>query len=170
MIRTIHISVGLCYCLFFLLLAVNNSLDYEGFFTTIRTIMSMSDLPTDNPIHYRAVDLSSLHHFVSLSVILAQYCLSFLFGRGVVVLFKGRWEINDVYHQLKGEIVLAHGMAFLFWFGFFVLIAGEWFQSVKNAETTNAMLFAISNLLSISILYLADEEKNEKVRNIDLIS
>ncbi len=101
---------------------------------------------------------------------MAQYALSFLFARGVVNLTRGRWEANEVYHRLKDDLVLAHGLAFLFWFGFYALIAGEWFEASENTNSTKAMLFAVSNLLNIVILYLADEEGHEKISDSDLIS
>jgi len=169
-LRALQILIGLGYFLLYLIVALNNFFDYNTNFQFVKSTMTMAQVASDNPLKYRSIQSGGLHHFIYLIIMLAEWVMAFLFAKGTFILFKGSKETNEVYHQLKGDLILAHGVSFFFWFLFFVVIAGEWFYMWRFLDTGKPMIFAASHLLAIVVLWLEDREKIEKVSTSHLIT
>ncbi len=169
-LRILQILVGFCFSLFYLAVAANNCIDYDTNFQFVKSTMTMASVAADNPLKVRSIQTVQLHHFAYLILILFEWVMAFLFARGTYILVKAGRETNEVFHQNKGDILLAHSLSFLFWFFFFIVVAGEWFFQWPQLDTSKSLLFSCSSLLAIQVLWLEEREKTEKVNNTNLIS
>ncbi len=110
--------------LYFLIVGIDNILDYQTNFNFVVHVMKMDTINTGNVFKWRAVNSNILHHLSYWSIIATEILISVLSIFSVFImirqLIQKKQELNLAFSKIAVMLSIA-----LFFFGF-ITIGGEW--------------------------------------------
>jgi len=113
--------------LLFLLVGVNNLIDYETNFDVVKHILTMDKIPP-GPFAGRGIALSNLHHIFYLGIIGVEILGGAATLTGVLRLWRVRTLGAREFNKEKSLALCGLALVFGLYFIGFATIGGEWFQ------------------------------------------
>ena len=145
--------------LLFLLVGVNNIIDYETNFDVVKHILSMDMIPP-GPFAGRVVAASSLHHIFYLGIIGVEILGGAATLTGVLRLWRARNEAAKEFNKDKSLALCGLALVFGLYFIGFATIGGEWFQ-MWRAGSYNMQEPAFRFIGSIGLVMLFLNQPDE---------
>lgn len=145
--------------LLFLLVGVNNIIDYETNFDVVKHILSMDMIPP-GPFAGRVAAASSLHHIFYLGIIGVEILGGAATLTGVLRLWRARNEAAKEFNKDKSLALCGLALVFGLYFIGFATIGGEWFQ-MWRAGSYNMQEPAFRFIGSIGLVMLFLNQPDE---------
>jgi predicted small integral membrane protein len=148
--------------LYFLLVAFNNTIDYDTNFKFVQHVLSMDSIPADANVLWRAIRNPQVHHVAYWTIILWELVTGCICGLGAKrLLFALR---SKEFEAAKTLPIAGLWLGLLLWSLGFITIGGEWFMmwesSLWNGEAPALRMF-ILNAFALLFLYLPDTSETE---------
>ena len=119
--------------LLFLLVGINNLIDYETNFDVVKHILSMDMIPP-GPFAGRVIAASSLHHIFYLGIIGLELAGGAATMIGVLRLWRARNMAANDFNREKSFAICGLAAVFGLYFIGFATIGGEWFQMWRAGD------------------------------------
>lgn len=126
-VRLAKIALVAGAALLFLLVGINNVIDYETNFDVVKHILSM-DMTPPGPFAGRAIVVSTLHHIFYLGIIGVELVGGVTTLMGAVRLWSVRNAEAKIFNKEKSLALWGLSLVFGLYFIGFATIGGEWFQ------------------------------------------
>lgn len=144
--------------LYFLLIALNNIIDYGTNFKFVEHVLSMDSIPADAHVQWRAIRTPQLHHLAYWTIILWELATGCICGVGAIRLFSAL-RSRQRFEAAKTLSIAGLWLGLLLWSLGFITAGGEWFlmweSSAWNGEAPALRMF-ILNAFALLFLYLPD--------------
>ncbi|QDQ41436.1 DUF2165 family protein [Methylacidiphilum kamchatkense] len=158
-IRLSKILILLFFSLYFLLIALNNLLDYETNYTYLRHVLLMDTIPKASHLHSRAWNSPFLFSLVYNSLILWESLCGTVLLIGTFFLFKNLFQSPIAFQKAKSVGIVGLSLGLIQWLYFFILGAGEWFQMWQSSNYNGLpQAFRMSILILVFLLYYVQGE------------
>jgi predicted small integral membrane protein len=144
--------------LYFLIVALNNIIDYETNFKFVEHVLSMDSIPADAHVQWRAIRDPQVHHVAYWTIILWELATGCLCGWGAIRMLAAL-RSRQGFEAAKTLSIAGLWLGLLLWSLGFITVGGEWFlmweSSVWNGEAPALRMF-ILNAFALLFLYLPD--------------
>jgi predicted small integral membrane protein len=143
---------------YFLLIAFNNTTDYQSNFVFVQHVLSMDTIPANPRIEWRAIRSTAVHHAAYWAIIMWEYAAG---GLCIAGCYRLQAAIQDrrKFQDAKPLAVSGLILGTLLWSFAFILVGGEWFlmwqSQVWNGQTAAARMFTL-NMLALLFLCLPE--------------
>jgi len=155
-VRAAKVLLPLLAGVFFLLVGIDNIIDYDTNFEFVRHVLSMDTTFPGNKLMWRAITSEWVHHLAYAAIIAAELVTGVLCLAGAWRLFQAREAPAQQFNTAKHVAVagLAAGFA-LYFFGFLV-VGGEWFQ-MWQSQTWNGQeaAFRFAACLGLMLIFVS---------------
>lgn len=163
-VRFIQISLGFGFSIFFMLIFINNCVDYNTNFNFVKNVLEMKHTFHNSPLNLRAISSNNLHHFIYLMIMVYELICGLLMAYGSYRLIECWSQPSQVFHQAKAMLLMGFGLSILLWFYGFIIIGSEWFlmwQSKQWNGFHKAFELLCLSLLSIGIVLHNEREQKD---------
>jgi predicted small integral membrane protein len=144
--------------IFYLLIGIDNIIDYQTNFHFVEHVLQMDSIPTDAHIQWRAIYSSHLHHLAYWTVILWELVAGWLCATGAFQLFKARRD-PEYFAVCRTRAIAGLWVGLLLWSLAFITVGGEWFMmwesNTWNGELPALRMFTL-NSFALLFLYLPE--------------
>src|SRR6266404_1672992 len=113
--------------LFYTLVVLNNTTDYESNYQFVRHVMMMDSTFPGNHGMWRAINGPALHTAFYLGIITWEAATMLLCWWGSIRLFRALPGSASDFHKAKNPAFAALTLGLLMWMVAFLSIGGEWF-------------------------------------------
>jgi predicted small integral membrane protein len=155
-VRAAKVLLPLLAGVFFLLVGIDNIIDYDTNFEFVRHVLSMDTTFPGNKLMWRAITSEWVHRLAYAAIIAAELVAGVLCLAGAWRLFQSREAPAQQFNTAKHVAVagLAAGFA-LYFFGFLV-VGGEWFQ-MWQSQTWNGQeaAFRFAACLGLMLIFVS---------------
>ncbi len=155
-VRAAKVLLPLLAGVFFLLVGIDNIIDYDTNFEFVRHVLSMDTTFPGNKLMWRAITSEWVHHLAYAAIIAAELATGVLCVSGSWRLFQARGAAAQQFNASKDVAIagLAAGFA-LYFFGFLV-VGGEWFQ-MWQSQTWNGQeaAFRFAACLGLMLIFVS---------------
>jgi predicted small integral membrane protein len=142
------------------LVCFNNITDYGSNFGFVSKVSGMEDVFSRERTGWRAINNSTLHHMMYISIILVELSIASLLILGSVKMIRNYKAPAVEFNASKKLTTTGLASAMLLFFVFFITIAGEWFlmwQSTQwNAQQT---AFSLTIIFLLALIFMNQDEK-----------
>jgi predicted small integral membrane protein len=141
--------------LFFTLVVVNNTTDYDTNFQFVRHVLSMDTTLAGNGGMWRALRSSAIHRIFYASIICWEAVTACVAWWGVARLGGAVRKPAAEFAQAKGVAAGALAMGMMLWLVAFLVIGGEWFLMWQSAAWNGQQAaFRMFCVLGLVLVYL----------------
>jgi predicted small integral membrane protein len=160
-LRTAKMSLVFAVALFYLLVVLNNTTDYDSNYQFVRHVMMMDSTLPANRGMVRAIDRPALHTAFYLAIIAWETLTMILCWVGAVNLARRLRGPAAAFHAAKRVAIMGLTLGLLMWLVAFLSVGGEWFlmwqSKTWNGQDAAFRMFAV---VGIVLLFLVqpDEE------------
>jgi predicted small integral membrane protein len=163
MIRISKCVLLLGVALFFSLVVLNNTTDYDSNYQFVRHVLMMDSTFPGNRGMWRAINHPLIHTLFYLSIIGWEALTCILSCWGSVRLLRSLRAPVAQFQKAKTIAVTALTLGCLLWFVAFISVGGEWFlmwqSKTWNGQDAAFRMFAI---LGIILIYLVMPEHQDE--------
>ena len=160
-IRLSKILIVVSAALFGALAGIDNIIDYQINFASVRHTLLMDTVFPDNNSMWRAIESPWLHHLAFWFIILTELTIGILGFWGAYELWQARHNANS-FNAQKAKAVWALTLGVLLWFTGFIVIAGEWFLMWQSAEwNAQQAAFRFAALFFLGLIFLAQKDRDD---------
>ena len=162
MLRGSKIVLVAAVALFFTLVVLNNTTDYDSNFQFVRHVLMMDSTFEGNKGMWRALNASWIHTAFYLSIIATEMTITVLTWWGTARLMKAFRSPQRSFQQAKSVAIAALTLGCLLWSVAFISVGGEWFL-MWQSKTWNGQdaAFRMFVMLGITLIYLTLPEPEE---------
>jgi predicted small integral membrane protein len=158
--RQIRIIISLAFTTYMMLVCFNNITDYHSNFEFVNKVAGMEDVFSRDRTGWRAIQNSTLHHVMYVSIIMVELAVTALLMLGSIKMIRNYKAPASEFNASKKLTITGLASAMLLFFIFFITIAGEWFlmwQSEKwNAQQT---AFSLTTIFLMALIFMNQDEK-----------
>lgn len=137
--------------LYFTLVGLNNTTDFDSNFQFVRHVLSMDSTFPGNRALWRALHAPALHLGFYLGIISWELFNAVLCWMGTIALFRARNSPLEIFVKAKRTGTLALTAGLLLWLVVFISIGGEWFlmwqSKIWNGQEAAFRMFTIEALI-----------------------
>ena len=141
--------------LFYLLVVLNNTTDYNSNYQFVRHVLMMDSTFPGNRGMWRAINSPALHTAFYLSVITWEALTMILCWVGAVKLGLGLRGTVAAFHRAKRVAILGLTLGLLMWLVAFLSVGGEWFlmwQSKSwNGQDAAFRMFTVVGIVLVLV-------------------
>jgi predicted small integral membrane protein len=144
----------------FLLVGVNNLIDYGTNFDVVKHILAMDMIPA-GPFASRAIVTNGLHHLFYLGIIGVELAGGVATLTGAVKLWRARAAAANEFNRQKALALCGMTLGFSLYFIGFATVGGEWFQMWRaGAYNMQEPAFRFIGTIGLIMIFLnqPDEE------------
>lgn len=146
--------------LFAALVGIDNILDYQINFASVRHVLMMDTVYPDNNSMWRAIEAAWLHHLAYWLIILTELAIAMLGFWGAYELWRVRHDAV-AFNRHKTKSVRALTLGVLLWFTGFIVIAGGWFLMWQSTEwNAQQAAFRISASFLLILIFLVQQDQD----------
>jgi predicted small integral membrane protein len=151
----------LAVALYYTLVVLNNTTDYESNHQFIRHVLMMDSTFPDNTAMWRAINSPAIHTLAYITIIAWESLTMILCWWGGIKLARHLKAPAAAFQQAKNIAVAGLTLSLLMWFVAFLTIGAEWFlmwQSQKwNGQEAAFRMFAIVGIVLLLLVQKDDE-------------
>jgi len=157
-LRRSKIAFMASICVWTGLIGINNAMDYRANFQFVRHVLEMDTTFAGNPLLWRSLHWSPLHHAAYLVIIAVELLVALLSGIAVVRMLAAGND-PEKFSRAKAVGVRALALGVLLWLAGFEGIGGEYFL-MWQSQTWNGQeaAFRVAALCLLGLLFLAQRE------------
>jgi predicted small integral membrane protein len=137
--------------LYFTLVVLNNTTDFDSNFQFVRHVLSMDSTFPGNQVLWRALHAPAIHLGFYLGIISWELLNSVLCWMGTIALLRARNSSPEIFAKAKRTGTLALTAGLLLWLVPFISIGGEWFlmwqSKIWNGQEAAFRMFTIEALI-----------------------
>jgi predicted small integral membrane protein len=165
-LRAAKTLLVLAVALYYTLLVLNNTTDYNSNFQFIRHVLMMDSTFPNNSAMWRAVNSRAIHTLFYITIIAWESLTMILFWWGGIKLARNLKAPAATFHQAKNIAIVGLNLSLLMWFIAFLTIGGEWFlmwqSQTWNGQETAFRMFTIVGIVLLLLVQKDDELQNLK--------
>ncbi len=158
-VRLSKCALLLGVAIYFTLVALNNTTDYDSNYQFVRHVLMMDSTFSGNHGMWRALRQPWLHTAFYLCVIAWEILTGVLCWWGAIRLLSLLKASSSVFQRAKAVAVVGLTLGCLLWFVAFLSVGGEWFlmwqSRVWNGQDAAFRMFTV---LAIILLYVTTPE------------
>lgn len=145
--------------LYYTLVVLNNTTDYNSNFQFIRHVLMMDSTFPNNSGMWRAINTPSIHTLFYITVIAWESLTMILCWWGGIQLARNLKAPAAEFHQAKSIAIVGLTLSLLMWFVAFLTIGAEWFL-MWQSQTWNGQeaAFRMFTIVGIVLLLLATKD------------
>src|SRR5580658_3818961 len=151
--RTAKLLLLAAIALYFTLVVLNNTTDFDSNFQFVRHVLSMDSTFPGNQVLWRALHAPAIHLGFYLGIISWELLNSVLCWMGTIALLRARNSSPEIFAKAKRTGTLALTAGLLLWLVPFISIGGEWFL-MWQSKIWNGQEAAFRMFASIGIVFL----------------
>jgi predicted small integral membrane protein len=154
-LRTAKTLLVFAIALYYTLLVLNNTTDYNSNFQFIRHVLMMDSTFPNNSAMWRAINSPSIHTLFYITIIAWESLTMILLWWGGIKLARSLKASAATFHQAKNIAITGFTLSLLMWFVAFLTIGGEWFL-MWQSQTWNGQeaAFRMFTVIGIVLLFL----------------
>ena len=160
-LRAAKTTLVLAIALYYTLLVLNNTTDYNSNFQFIRHVLMMDSTFPNNGAMWRAINPPAIHTLFYITIIAWESLTMTLFWWGGINLARNLRAPAATFHQVKNIAIAGLTLSLLMWFVAFVTVGGEWFlmwQSQKwNGQETAFRMFTVVGIVLLLLVQKEDD-------------
>ena len=160
MMRTAKMLLVFGLALFYTLVVLNNTTDYDSNYQFVRHVMMMDSTFPRNHAMWRAINTPWLHTVFYVSIIAWQFITMVLCWWGGARMARALSATSAEYGRAKRVAIVGLTLGLMMWLVAFLTIGGEWYlmwQSQKwNGQETAFRMFTV---VGIVLLLVAQPEE-----------
>ena len=155
-LRLAKILLVFAVAVFYSLVVLNNTTDYDSNFRFVRHVLMMDSTFPGNQGMWRAVNSPAIHTAFYLSIIAWEIATMLLAWWGGFRLLRAIRRTAAGFHQAKSVAVAALTLALLMWLVAFLSVGGEWFLMWQSKSWNGQdAAFRMSTTIGIVLLLVA---------------
>ncbi|MGA8309521.1 MAG: DUF2165 domain-containing protein [Terriglobales bacterium] len=160
-LRTAKLLLVFAVALFYSLVVLNNTTDYDSNFQFIRHVLMMDSTFPGNRAMWRALNSSAWHTGFYFSIITWEATTMVLAWWGGIRLARALRGPAAAFHQAKGVALAALTLSLLMWLVAFLTVGGEWFL-MWQSKTWNGQdaAFRMFSVVGIVLLLVAQPDSD----------
>jgi predicted small integral membrane protein len=151
----------LAIALYYTLLVLNNTTDYDSNFQFIRHVLMMDSTFPNNSGMWRAINSPSIHTLFYITVITWESLTMILCWWGGITLARALKAPASVFQQAKNTAIAGLALSLLMWLIAFLTIGAEWFlmwqSKTWNGQEAAFRMFAIVGIVLLLLVQKDDE-------------
>ena len=146
---------------FYTLMVLNNTTDYDSNFQFVRHVMMMDSTFPANHVLWRAVNTPAFHTVLYLSVIAWESVTMLLCWWGAIQLGRALRGTAAAFQTAKKWAIVGMTLSLLMWLVAFLSVGGEWFL-MWQSKTWNGQeaAFRMFTVVGIILLLLVQREED----------
>jgi predicted small integral membrane protein len=160
-LRATKLALALAVAVFYSLVVLNNTTDYDSNFQFVRHVLMMDSTFPGNRGMWRALNGSAWHTAFYISIIIWEIVTMVLAWWGCLRLARALRASAATFNQAKGVAISALALALLMWLVAFLSVGGEWFlmwqSKAWNGQDAAFRTFTVIGIVLV-ILALPDSE------------
>ena len=158
-LRASKIALLGAVAIFFTLVVLNNTTDYDSNYQFVRHVLMMDSTFPNNRGMWRALNPSWIHTAFYYSIIASEAAIGLMCWWGVVRMTLAIRYNRTAFQAAKSVGIAALTLGCLLWSVAFLSIGGEWFL-MWQSKTWNGQdaAFRMFVILGITLVYLAMQE------------
>jgi predicted small integral membrane protein len=160
-LRVSKILLVFAVALYYTLVVLNNTTDYDSNFQFVRHILMMDSTFPNNSAMWRAINSPSVHTLFYITVIAWESIAMILCWLGGIKLLRNLKAPALTFQQAKNSAIIGLTLGALLWLTAFLTVGGEWFlmwQSQKwNGQEAAFRMFTIVGIVLILVVMKDDE-------------
>jgi predicted small integral membrane protein len=158
-VRAAKVLLPLLAGVFFLLVGIDNIIDYDTNFEFVRHVLSMDTTFPGNKLMWRAITSDWVHHLAYAAIIAAELATGVLCVVGSWRLFGAREAPAGEFNAAKDIAIAGLAAGFVLYFFGFLVVGGEWFQ-MWQSQTWNGQeaAFRFAACLGLMLIFVSLED------------
>jgi predicted small integral membrane protein len=160
-LRAAKTLLVLAVALYYTLLVLNNTTDYNSNFQFIRHVLMMDSTFPNNSAMWRAINSSAIHTLFYVTIIAWESLTMILCWWGGIKLARNLKSAASTFHQAKNTAIAGLTLSLLMWFVAFLTVGGEWFlmwqSQTWNGQEAGFRMFAVVGIVLLLLLAKDDE-------------
>jgi predicted small integral membrane protein len=158
-LRIAKILLVLAVALFYSLLVLNNTTDYDSNFQFVRHVLMMDSTFPGNHGMWRAQNSPLLHTIFYVSIIAWESATMLCSWWGAIALMRAARGTATDFNRAKRITIIAFTLALLMWLVAFLSVGGEWFL-MWQSNTWNGQdaAFRMFTVIGIVLLLVAQPD------------
>jgi predicted small integral membrane protein len=165
--RVAKISLVFAIALYYTLVVLNNTTDYDSNFQFIRHVLMMDSTFPNNAGMWRAINSPAIHTLFYVMVIAWEAVTMILCWWGGIRLVRNLKAPALTFHQAKNIAIAGLTLSLLMWLVAFLTVGAEWFlmwQSQKwNGQEAAFRMFAVVGIVLIFVSMRDKELRDSKL-------
>lgn len=142
--------------LFFSLVVLNNTTDYNSNYQFVRHVLSMDTTFPGNRGMWRAIYAPGVHSAFYVSIICWEAMTALVCWSAVFRLATASLASERAFADAKGIAVIALSMSLLLWLVAFLSVGGEWFlmwqSATWNGQEAAFRMFCVSGIVLVYLV------------------
>ncbi|HEY2823528.1 MAG TPA: DUF2165 domain-containing protein [Candidatus Acidoferrum sp.] len=147
--------------LYYTLVVLNNTTDYNSNFQFIRHVLMMDSTFPNNSGMWRAINTPSIHTLFYVAVIAWESLTMILCWWGGIKLARNLKAPAAEFHRAKNIAIAGLTLSLLMWFVAFLTIGAEWFlmwqSQTWNGQEAAFRMFAVVGIVLLLLVTKDDE-------------
>jgi len=158
-LRFAKVSLVFAVAIFYSLVVLNNTTDYNSNFQFVRNVLMMDSTLPGNRGMWRAVNSTAWHTAFYVSIITWECVTMLLLWWGGARLLRAARGTSAGFNRARSVAILALTLALLMWLVAFLSVGGEWFL-MWQSKTWNGQdaAFRMFTVIGIVLLFVAQPE------------
>jgi predicted small integral membrane protein len=158
-LRAAKVSLIFAVALFYSLVVLGNTTDYNSNFQFIRHVLMMDSTFPGNRAMWRALNSPAWHTMFYLSIIAWEATTMVLLWRGGIRLARTLRAPAETFNQAKRTAIVALTLSLLMWLVAFLTVGGEWFMMWQSKQWNGQdPAFRMFTVVGIVLLLVAQPE------------
>jgi predicted small integral membrane protein len=163
-LRAAKALLVLAIALYYTVIVLNNTTDYDSNFQFIRHVLMMDSTFPNNSAMWRAVNSPSIHTLFYITIIAWESLTMILCWWGGINLARNLKASAAAFHESKNIAIAGLTLSMLMWFVAFLTIGAEWFM-MWQSQTWNGQEAAFRMFTVVGIVLLLVSMKDDELQN-----
>ena len=160
-LRIAKLALVCAVAIFYSLVVLNNTTDYDSNFQFVRHVMMMDSTFPRNHVMWRAVNTPALHTAFYLSIILWEIATTLLCWWGALQLGRALRGTPAAFQAAKKWAIAGLTLSMLIWLAAFLSVGGEWFLMWQSKTWNgNEAAFRMFTVIGVVLVFLSMPEQD----------
>jgi len=155
-LRIAKVSLVFAVAIFYSLVVLNNTTDYDSNFQFVRHVLMMDSTFPGNRGMWRAINSPVWHSVFYLTIIAWETVTMILCWWGGFLMARALHQSATVFNQAKRVAISALTIGLLMWFVVFLSIGGEWFlmwqSKAWNGQDAAFRMFTVIGIVLLLVV------------------
>ena len=155
-LRIAKVSLVFAVAIFYSLVVLNNTTDYDSNFQFVRHVLMMDSTFPGNRGMWRAINSPVWHSVFYLTIIAWETVTMILCWWGGFLMARALHQSATVFNQTKRVAISALTIGLLMWFVVFLSIGGEWFlmwqSKAWNGQDAAFRMFTVIGIVLLLVV------------------
>ncbi len=164
MLRWTKMLLVLAVAIFYSLVVLNNTTDYDSNYQFVRHVLMMDSTFPGNHAMWRAINQPALHTAFYLSIIAWEIVTMVLCWWGGFRMLSALRGSGAAFNRAKNVAIVGLTLSLLMWLVAFLAVGGEWFlmwqSKSSNGQDAAFRMFTVVGIVLVLLVQPDIEERN----------